>query len=465
MYSSPRSSHNDDSDIQEFLATIDRTPTEQWAKRVTAFERLVNSIPESTDDKSNKWCSDAKIMRHLAGPIGTLLRDSRSIVVRRCCESCSQLWIKCGINGRHLLKDIMPDILAVHAQTVNVIRTYVQNMVTEAMAHVPCKGAMPLWIERLKTDKSKTVREACALYLYIGLSSWMDIEGYITSEIWKQVAAGLIRSIRDPSPSTRQHVKKGLEVVRSARPDLWEEINNDPNGPASKDPKLRRFLNNIGDIDDDLSIKSRASNLSTQSQRSQKSQLSSRYNSGQRSGLGPPIRVTTTRNSGTNSPLRPSISPSTSEPGTQSSLGLLCTDKDSTTNGVKELKREASIRRSRRSLLMKDRWSQSNLQSSSSLDDQQDTEEAKVEIGHHDIAKKLLSAHKKAIDAMMEIIAIEMNAVQDFENDIDSDDPNKPSGNDVLTYFEAVGLCLSKKNKVDQELEKALEELSGAENE
>lgn len=462
MYSSTRRSHQDDS-FQELIEIMDRTPPEQWAKRVTAFERLVKSIPESTDEQSNKWCSNPKSMRNLAVPIGTLLRDSRSIVVRRCCESCSQLWIKCKINCRHLLKDIMNDILAAHAQTVNVIRTCVQNMVTEALTYVPCKGAMPLWIDRLGTDKSKTVREACALYLYIGLANWKNIEGYITSDIWRQVSAGLIKSIRDPSPLARQNVKKGLEVVRSAQPELWEKITNSPNGSVSKDPKLRRFLENIGDVDDDLSVRSRTSNVSMQSQRSQKSYISSLHNPEKRSGLGPPIRVTTSRNSGTDSPLRASISPPTSEPEVINPFTFSPTDKNSTSDGVKELKREASIRRSRRSLLMKDSWSQSNLQSERSLDSKEGENDTKSEFIHHDIAKKLVAAHKKAIDDMMEIIAVEMNTLQEFENDVENGNSGKPSEDDVLNYFEALGLCLSKKGEVDKELRKTMEEVSGGE--
>jgi len=444
-----RRSQIDDTPIQDFLTYLEKTPADRWAKRADAFEKLVASIPIPTNmHGSNKWFSDPRILRHLAIPIGTLLKDSRSTLVKRSCETCSQLWNKCGLDARYLLKDIMPVILGVHAQTVQVIRTYVQNMVSEALTKVPCKAAMPLWLERLKTDKSRTVREACAFYLTIGMESWKDDEGYLTTDIWKQVGSGMIRSLRDPSPSTREYVKQGLEIVRTNRPDLWEQIIYDPSGQALKDPKLMRFLEKFGADDtntaaDDLSVLSRGSLASVQSQRSQRSRGGSRYNSGTRRGIGPPMRVTAhnMKQPPPMYPPRPKVS--------------------SISEGVQELFKEASKRRSRRSVLMQDQWSRTLNGDGCTQDDQTPAMGAvKTEAGHHVIARKLLIAHKKAVDGMMEIIRLEMDALEDFESDLANANSEKPSEDDVLTYFEALNLCLTKRSTVAKELNDAMDGLS-----
>jgi len=444
----------DDTPIQDFIIYLEKTPADQWAKKADAFEKLVASIPNPANVQGTiEWFSDPRILRHLAVSIGALLKDSRSTLVKRSCETCTQLWNKCGPDARYLLKDIMPVILGIHAQTVQVIRKYVQNMVSEALTKIPCKGAMPLWLERLKTDKSRTVREACAIYLTIGMENWKDDEGYLTTDIWKQVGSGMIRSLRDPSPSTREYVKQGLEIVRTNRPDLWDQVIYDPSGPASKDPKLRRFLEKFGGVDDtntaadDLSVHSRGSLTSVQSQRSQRSRGGSRYNSGARRGMGPPIRVTAhnMKQPPPMYPPRPKMSNSS--------------------EGFQELLKEASQRRTRRSELMQNQWSQI-LSDGGTQDDQRQTIGAvkvgtEAEAGHHVIARKLLSAHKRAIDGMMEIIRLEMDTLEGFECDLADTNSEKPTEDDVLTYFEALDLCLSKRNTVAKELNDGMDTLSG----
>ena len=448
---SPRSRAVDDTAIQDFVSIMDTTPADQWSKRTNAFSSLVLSIPD-TITGDDEWFSNPKTLRHLSSPLSSLLKDSRSTVVKRTCENCTELFRKCGPIARYLLKDLMPAILAVHAQTVHVIRNYVQTMVSDALVCVPCKPAMPLWIERLKTEKSRTVREACAVYLTVAVEHWE-----LTRDIWMQVSQSLLRSLRDPSPSVREYVKHALNIVRVLQPDLWENLLCDPS--VTKDMKLTRFLMKLGYDDDDMSsiasrgsMASLASNRSSNQQQSQRGVVAlaparARSNGG---GLGPPVRVTTTTSG--KSPIHNRVGTTpTQSPRTNSRYGVDVPDNQYVA-GVIELKRQASETRSRRSSLMKDRW----LRSSSTLLAvvEPDTPNIALEEPEHlSSGRKLLAAHKRSVDAMMEIIRLEMDTLDDFESSDMTED-------EVLTYFEALVLCLDKRARTSQELQSAMDAAS-----
>lgn len=248
--------------ITDFWQTIENVPPEEWQKRTGALQQLVNHIPTGSDYVSQEaWFNSPKTLRHLCVPLAELLRDPRSSVVKRTCEAMCSLFGKCQDDARYLFKDLMPTILSVHAQTVQIIRNYVQSMVTDSLPVVQCKMVMPIWMERLKQDKSRTVREACTLYLGLALHYWSQEEGYLTGDIWMQVGASLIKVLRDPSPSVRLQAKNGLEIMRAAQPALWEKLVMDPDGPAGKDPRLQRMLlqPDCGENLEDLSVASRTS--------------------------------------------------------------------------------------------------------------------------------------------------------------------------------------------------------------
>jgi archaellum component FlaD/FlaE len=251
-----------DGPIQVFSAIIEESKADEWSKRIKALIELVNKIPEgSAYSEGSTWFNTPAMLRHLALPISELLKDARSTVVKRTCEHLVILFNRCQADARYLFKDIMPTILAVHAQTVHVIRLAVQKMVMESIPEVPCKMIMPLWMERLKQDKSRTVREACALYLGQALMSWTE-DGYLTEEIWMQVGTVLIRTLRDPSPDVRTNAKAALAKMRNAHPTHWDSLVNDPDGPAAKDAKAQKWLKTFepGRADqDELSVNSKSS--------------------------------------------------------------------------------------------------------------------------------------------------------------------------------------------------------------
>jgi CLASP N terminal len=260
-----------DGPIVEFTAIIEDTPTDNWQRRCQAFSNLVDLIPHGSAylENGQDWYNTPILLRHLAFPISELLKDARSTVVKRVCENLIDLFTKCQIDSRYLFKDLMAAVLAVHAQTVHIIRQAVQNMILEAINEVPCKMVMPLWMERLKSDKSRTVREACALYLGRSLQCWSTIDDvYLTSEIWNQVGATLLKSLRDPSPHVRTYARAALEYIQKNHPIRWETLVSDPAGPVAKDIKLQKWLRSLenatstvvaGADAEDLSIASRFS--------------------------------------------------------------------------------------------------------------------------------------------------------------------------------------------------------------
>lgn len=239
----------DDGPIPEFALLIETTAPDAWQRRTGAFQSLVQAIPRGSQyiqhQRQPLWYNTPATLRHLAYPVSELLKDARSTVVKRTCESLTILFNRCQQDARFLFKDLMSTILAVHAQTVQVIRAAVQGMVMEAIPEVPCKMVMPLWMDRLKVDKSRTVREACVLYLGQALQCWTE-EGYLTEEIWLQVGGTLIKSLRDPSPQVRSYAKNVLEVMQQAQRPYWDRLVNDPDGPAGKDVKLQRWLQSVG---------------------------------------------------------------------------------------------------------------------------------------------------------------------------------------------------------------------------
>lgn len=449
----------DDAPIQAFCRVIENVPADQWTQRCAAFQKLVAMIPETRDSSSSsKWYGSPKTLRHLTLPLSELLKDARSTVVKRTCESSAQLFAKCRADARYLMKDLMPTIIGVHAQTVQVIRSYVQNMICDALLSVPCKAAMPLWLERLKTDRSRTVREACSLYLRIGLENWRHEDGYLTNDIWLQVGACLIRALRDPSPSVREYIRQGLEIFRTTKPDLWGRLINDPDGPASRDLKVQKYLTRMGDdstTQDELSVASRSSWVSTASARSSRVPATI---SGSRRGLGPAVRTPVGSIESS-----PKFSPSHHSTRTTSPHIASSPRATSESNFTFESANgsAATKRRDRRSFVMQERWRRSS--SNLAADDGNGgtkADEAEEVPEHLQIAQQLLDDHRRHLDKVMETLRLEMDAMRDFEKLVNSDDSKVPSDEQVLDYFETVGNCLDERASSGRELQQLMDRLS-----
>ena len=443
------------------------------------------------------------------------------------------LFQKCQSDARYLFQDIMPTILSVHAQTVQVIRTAVQNMVVEVLPEVPCKRVMPLWMERLKIDKSRTVREACALYLGQALQYWSsnDDPSYLTADIWLQVGLAVLAAVRDPSPKVRTLAKEILERISHEQPAVWDQLLND--GP--RDPKVLKWLHSLGKggtvETDELSVASKMSyngdirlragaspptKIPLRKQTTpdrvvpsniQVSRL--RRNDG---GLGPPLRrggpfpqaasetpegkpALEAATTGSSSPMDlahrrmdsleiseatsfpenleqtfgrateavtspPSRGDAFSSAASSSALPIPPAASFDSTVGdegpfitsLQELKRHASKRRSRNSMLMQERFRMS----SSFVEEQ-----AAPAPEHMVIAIRMLRAHKEHVDSIMETLRIEMDTLRDFDKLLE--EPGRPTEEEVLDYFESVGLCLDQRSQAGHVLQRELDRISRGE--
>lgn len=502
--------------IAHVHSVIETVPTEDWQRRVASLQELVQQIPTGAayTDTPNVWYNTPATLRHLATPIGELIRDLRSTVVMRTCATLTELFQKCQGEARYLFKDIMPVLLSTQAQTVVVIRNAVHNMILEAIPQVPCKMVMPLWMERVKTDKARTVREACVQYITHALKSWTEL-GYLTEDIWTQVGTVLVRAVRDPTPSVRMYAKQALEELFVTQTNVWTRVLQDP--VVTKDAKLQKWLVSLGEgggaATEELSVVSRSSYHSaivprTRHASSPRHKMEAIHDHGDRDetiptsiqvGLGPPLRRTVV-----NTPPRPRHAKTieqTPEPANTTTATKTTTTmvEEATTDfpeetgpfikSMQELKAHAAQRRSRNSILIQERLRQSSSLLADTNGNDEDNNEATTTTTatsttqppppssshepppsrsnsskvpeHMLIATRLLRAHKAHVDGLMETLRVEMDTLRDFDKLLEV--PGRPSEEDVLDYFESVGLCLDQRNQAGIKLQKELDRISRGE--
>mmetsp|Transcript_58789 Transcript_58789/g.143802 ORF Transcript_58789/g.143802 Transcript_58789/m.143802 type:complete len:585 (+) Transcript_58789:306-2060(+) len=559
--------------IHEFTTIIDTTVPEDWQRRTTAFMNLVAEIPVGADYSANDaWYNSPPTLRHISSPLSELLKDPRSTVVRLTCESTSELFSKCQTDARYLLKDIMPAILQVSGQTVQVIRNYVQTMVVDALSVVPCKMTMPLWLDRLKNDNSRTIREACCLYLSAAITEWNE-EGYLTKEIYQQVGSALIKALGDKSPEVRKYAKKGLESFYLYQPNILDDM-IERDRSLTRDYRAKKILNRIraGEAvgDDNLSVASRSSRVSTASApvrtgyrggsstrlssarvggaaAAPNSSRNSRFNlsiprsgrqsngstagspddipatigvgsaipspqttraeqqsiirkgSGRGGGLGPPQRIVAPTATSTIEPTQSTPVYSTPPPrNSGQAMGTPVTPRvaeqsfesvESDTSELQPLASTAQLREAvksldgnrRRSSILQDRLlhssssgglptvidesEHSHTEGSGNLVDVAHLQESDIVSHpnipeHTKIAHQLLEAHKLHIDQVMEVLKVEMDALKDFEHILIEEGPRRPTEEEVLEFFESLGLCLEQRTKAGMILQKKMDRIS-----
>jgi hypothetical protein len=88
---------------------------------------------------------------------------------------------------------------------------------------------------------------------------------------------------------------------------------------------------------------------------------------------------------------------------------------------------------------------------------------ASVRPEHLKIAHELLEAHKRHVDLIMETLKMEMDALKEFEQ-IVLEEEGRPTEDEVLEYFESVGLCLEQRNKAGLSFQKKMDRISKGNN-
>lgn len=79
---------------------------------------------------------------------------------------------------------------------------------------------------------------------------------------------------------------------------------------------------------------------------------------------------------------------------------------------------------------------------------------------HIKIAHELLEAHKLHIDQVMETLKVEMDALKDFELILLEQGPVRPTEEEIVEYFESVGLCLEQRKKAGAIMQKKMDRIS-----
>ena len=79
---------------------------------------------------------------------------------------------------------------------------------------------------------------------------------------------------------------------------------------------------------------------------------------------------------------------------------------------------------------------------------------------HTKIAHELLEAHKLHVDQVMETLKVEMDALKDFELIMLEQGPLRPTEEEVVEYFESLGLCLEQRKKAGSIMQKKMDRIS-----
>jgi len=292
----------DDEAISTFTKALEGLPKDEWRARTIAFEALIEALPGSGLSGTNNsngsnnnsglapnvyinsgiipWYKSFTALRRLCNPISSLLLNARSTVVKHTSHHLAFLMQRVkdlnppnADTAKYLMKDLLPTVLALHAQTSKVIRGYAIEMMTIIIPLCRFKSGLPVLLERLRKDKSRDVREGCVNYLKLIVRYWAanpyrnvqlnlaednDISTlsaseksaedqkyeYLTSNICKHIGNGLARAMMDPAQSVRLEARNAFELFRHRYPELWNQIVQKKNGILSSDPRLKKSVMN-----------------------------------------------------------------------------------------------------------------------------------------------------------------------------------------------------------------------------
>jgi len=277
----------DDAAVSTFVTSIDSLPNDEWRARTLAFESLIESLPRENEPPPflnnggiTPWYKSHTALRRLFKPLSELLLDARSTVAKHTCQHLAFLVRRVKVLNppyadtcKYLLKDLLPSVLSLHAQTVKVIRGYALEMMTIVIPLCRFKSGLPVMLERLRKDKSRDVREACIKYLRLIVRHWAKEIGppivvggsaaggssamsgmgeeeqqkraeYLTPSICLHIGNGLARALMDPSQSVRLEARNAFEIFRYKYPDIWNQIVQKKDGILSKDKRLKKSIMN-----------------------------------------------------------------------------------------------------------------------------------------------------------------------------------------------------------------------------
>ena len=312
--SNKQNNQNDDP-ITAFSSVIAKLPAEEWKAKTVALEHLVNDLSDLLEAKNegteevllfqgddtsvsaSTICSlDAKSvsssrlqnvqisssvsgvmpkpvlhstsLRNLSYPFRTLLTDLRALVVKAACATLATLSQMLENRLVLLLRDLLPTLLSLHAQTVKVMHGYAQSAVETMLSYT--KNSRPIvgiLISDMRTNKSKDVRSVCITYIDVILTNWTMTSFFIRTSngegkksnratknrytpknnrerpLYLIIGRQLMKSIADPSQQVRIQARQTfMSTFRRKFPSQFLDVIHDHDGPLAKEPRLKRSI-------------------------------------------------------------------------------------------------------------------------------------------------------------------------------------------------------------------------------
>lgn len=311
--------------VQHFITSIDRLNGEDWQKKLSAFDVLLDSIrteqaqaqaqAHKVRSKTNiqntnyaglrptlaekrlqskafqinyqplnniiPWYENPTEIKRLAVPLRLLLRDLRSQLVKEVCQSVVRLsYLLSEKNMRLLLQiGLAEDFLSINGQSVRVMQVYATDTMMALLLSVKSKKLLELFIEQGIVSRSKDVRCACVRYVKQIVQNWPH--AYILGkhnnnesrstllldcQPWINFKNFLEKSLLDMSPNVRDEARRLFVCFHG---DSKYTTYAEQFLTSSHDLRLKKYLQEALDVADDnstLSVVEDASIVSNTSQ-------------------------------------------------------------------------------------------------------------------------------------------------------------------------------------------------------
>jgi hypothetical protein len=198
----------------------------------------------TTPSNNKPLYKQPKELRRLCVPFHKLLNNLRSQVVKSACVTLEILSMKSGDAMRFLLKEILPDLISLHRQTLKVMHSYGETATMTIWQHVTLKytHGVSLLVKEARQSKSKEVRCICIKYLGEIVHSWptgtrdagLNMHNNINAASTRRSAIPLteldlqnitqtfVTALGDSSPDVRQAARMALvHSLRVKYPVKW----------------------------------------------------------------------------------------------------------------------------------------------------------------------------------------------------------------------------------------------------
>lgn len=413
---------------------------------------------------------------------------------------------RAGNNARFLIRDLIPDIIQLHQQTVKVMHGYALACMITIIHHTKfCTKSLSVILQESRNNKSKDARCACVRYLHEIIAS-----STIATKDIEILCKTLAKALLDPSQQVRIEARLGFDSFRDKYPDLWHKLVVSEDTCVIKDPRLKKSL--MTDLSSQIqqvpSIPTHDSFLFSVGEISSNNNINSISNPFEKPSIltpapkiiKPPM-VALEASNGDNRDIAYCGKLGNNSSGLilEEEKILLAPTGLATADRQDDEMAQLSVRRQTLSVTLKERLAQSVLvknkglrQSPSSpfplisrknfTSSSSPAVESNSDVYHDDatdirnIASQILTAHKCFIDKEIETIELERNLLFDFEKLLAADKSIRDNSdeqlrevddivteNQLLEYFESVGVFLETHTLLNKALLDSMDQISRGE--